>query len=213
MVSNRIFIYLTALIWWLVILTPATGADVVDVLPSHKAYQTATAKNGQSPSKKKTRKKGWFAKFHQKFVTKHLARQFPKLAEQLIDCDTLVLHDGTKIAVKMITFNVATVLYQPCGSTTDAPNQTILKEKIARINYADGRTGTIRIVPFEEEENKKEGSAQVAGFFLGFFLGLIGVLIAFLLFNRRSRKKAVLAALVGTVAIVLLLLFLRSNGR
>ena len=201
----------------------SNAIDVVDVKPTppNKAAIQESEKEKDDKklklfkkAKKKT-KKGLFRRAKERFINNKLSKLLGiDPAEILTDstnCDVLIKQDGEEVEVKVLEVNPGVIIYKKCDYE-DGPSYSILKEDVFLIKYKNGRKEVFNENGSSGSSHSRSTSDKRAwgiGFALGFLVGLLGLLLAAVIFDdKATRKKAVGGALVGILTLVLLYLAL-----
>ena len=110
-----------------------------------------------------------------KFIHKN-----PNILNQLIDCDLIIMRDGSEVSAKILEITQYEIKYKNCNNL-EGPTFTKSLSSIFKINYANG-TSQVMNSNFQNnnnstnslglEEGEKSQSIAIA---LWFFLGAIGV--------------------------------------
>ena len=170
--------------------------------------------NAKAAAREKKRKKGFVKKIKERIVKKKIKKLLsPLLPQDSLGCDIIILQTGEKIEARVLEINTGAIIYEFCYQE-DKPKRSVLKSKVFMIDYADGTSEVFKTkerskVPSREEPDR---TVWFIGFALGFLIGLLGLLLAYLIYRKDyiARKKAIQGALVGILAIVLLYLYLLS---
>jgi hypothetical protein len=204
----------------LVTIPAAQAGDVVSIRPAH---EVATEPNEllndilpeseqDKPAKKKRR---WFKNWKGDILEKKFNKLFPELQFDSLKCDVIVLKSGEEIEARILEVNTGAIVYELCAQDY-GPRRTLLISKVFMVKYKDGYKEVFKSSSqndsIERQRSGPDKAAFVIGLLLGFMLGLLGVLLAYVIYRKDdySRKKATRGALVGILALVLLYLYLLS---
>ena len=189
----------------------ATPVAVVDIHPTPEKMEV------QKKQKKKKRKR-FLSRLTERILEKKMGRMVKKMGlYPVIDstkCDVLIKSDGDEMNVRITEVGVETIKFKNCDDI-EGPTLSLNKKAAFMIKYANGKKEVFKNIEsvredrmvvnrYPIEENSTGGFGT--GFLLGGLLFLFGLLVVLIAFKGQKRKNAVRGALVGILAIFLLLL-------
>ncbi|MFK7807652.1 MAG: hypothetical protein AB8F74_07645 [Saprospiraceae bacterium] len=198
------------------------ASDVVEIKPTieikESTVDVSTVVYPRFPMEDQNKKrKGFFKRWKEKVAKKKLTKFLKSFQfTDTLKCDIIITDDGEEIEAKVLEVNTGAVVYQLCDQEGEQPRRTLLNSKILMIKYADGykevfKNNKVRNQdPSKTQRKRSNANAWGIGFLLGVVLGLLGILMAYVIYldEPYHRRKAIAGSFIGMLAVFFFALFL-----